>query len=238
MSVFLIYIISLFCILDLISRQVSTVGYKGEPVCIVPACLGAPYISCQKLVLDHRYRHNINVTEDTNINKIPFIFDKLIIPKPVDTTYKCPSPPEQPQNIIVDVDNNSQSVYDCPTDIAFDIDKVLPKFQNLTITEININDNTNSNAKIASSVLKIRRKKLNRHFYKKMRSRLKFRISQFKLKKRRKKEKALHAIVKSILNKGYTFDAEKYMNERLEKARSAGYRVNLFENRGGRGKPT
>lgn len=208
-------------------RQVSTtVRHKEEHVSLVPACLAVPNGSCQNSLFN--YRPNKNTTQDTNY-EIPFIFDKFIIPKPLGF-YECPANPEHPQNVILDVNSYPQTLYDCPTNISLDVDKFLPKFQNLTISEINHNDITNSNAKIASNCLKIRRKKLNRHFYKKVRSRLKFKIKQAKLKKQRKKEKALQVIVKSILNKGFTFDAEEYMQDCLQKAKSVGYKIDLFAN--------
>ncbi|CAI9727496.1 Hypothetical predicted protein [Octopus vulgaris] len=80
----------------------------------------------------------------------------------------------------------------------------------------------------AKNILKIRRRKMNRHRLKKLRKRMRFVRRKELHKRRKKKEKLFQAKLQAKIQTGIDFDAEEFVQDKLALARKGGYKIDIF----------
>lgn len=125
------------------------------------------------------------------------------------------------------------SFYDCPVTPAKDFDIYLP-FPSATISKKDPDSSLNEwiieNPKAiqAKNILKIRRRKMNKHRLKKFRKRMRFVRRKEMHARRKKKEKIFRAKLDAKIQQGIDFDAEEFLQERLALARKGGYKIDVF----------
>ena len=146
--------------------------------------------------------------------------------------YVCPSNTNTSSTIIVDQAVSQNVVVDCPTLPQTFHDISLPE---LRITEItdpvpHSKDNVDKTppAKEARQIIKIRRRKMNRHLLKKFKKRMEFTLRKQKLLMKKKKEAVFQARLDTIKKSGVEFDALQFVQKELEKARKGGFQIDVF----------
>ncbi|GAB1603399.1 aurora kinase A-interacting protein-like isoform X1 [Argonauta hians] len=80
----------------------------------------------------------------------------------------------------------------------------------------------------AKNILKIRRRKMNRHRLKKLRKRMRFVRRKELHRRRKKKEKILQEQLQAKIQTGIDFDAEEFVQDKLALARKGGYKIDIF----------
>ncbi|XP_064599469.1 small ribosomal subunit protein mS38-like [Liolophura sinensis] len=83
--------------------------------------------------------------------------------------------------------------------------------------------------KLAKNILKIRRRKMNRHHLKKLRKRMKFVFRKRLHRKLKLKEAKLQEEFRAIMKRAEDFEPRDFVQKNLELARKGGFHVNIFE---------
>ena len=153
--------------------------------------------------------------------------DRLTISKPpLQSAAPLPGALHNPGHLPV-------SFYDCPLTPTKDFDINLP-FYSTIISKKDPNSSLNDwiteipEAIQAKNILKIRRKKMNKHQLKKFRKKMRFVRRKEMHARRKKKEKIFQAQLNSKIQQGIDFDAEEFLQEKLALARKGGYKIDLF----------
>ncbi|KAK6177758.1 hypothetical protein SNE40_015796 [Patella caerulea] len=145
------------------------------------------------------------------------------------TEYVCPTSKSNVNVVILDR-NIVERQYDCPTSIQTVQDIIAPHVNKINVTTPppNTNDTT---GKFARNIMKIRRRKMNKHLLKKFRKAnlFKLRIQTQQLKK--KKERIFAAHLATYTKAAKDFDAEEFIKSELELARRGGFYVDVLGNR-------
>lgn len=144
--------------------------------------------------------------------------------------YICPSEKltTTPQLIILEELRNT-AFYDLPqnpnlTSLIIDPEKC-PEKSEIIEPAVSIN-----HPKEAREIMKIRRRKMNRHLLKKFRKRMRFTLRKIKREKKKKKELAFQARLAGIREWGQNFSALSWVQEELDKARKGGFYINVLAN--------
>lgn len=144
--------------------------------------------------------------------------------------YICPSIQSSmlPRAIILDIANSVVGFYDCPNVLERYSEFITPPHKNVTK---NTPPHGKAQEKQAQNLLKIRRRKMNRHLLKKFRKRMKFTLRKQRLQSRRKKEKAFRLVLDKFRIQSDAFDAEQHIKDQLVLAKKGGYKVDIFNTR-------
>ncbi|XP_067659651.1 uncharacterized protein [Haliotis asinina] len=141
--------------------------------------------------------------------------------------YICPSRLglTQPAVAILDQSISRQGVLDCPTLPQALRDIIVPEGEVKVIYDPNSH---NAPVKEAKHIIKIRRRKMNRHLLKKFRKRMLFTLRKQRKDLRKKKEKIFREELHMIRKKGEDFDAMAHVQSELEKARRGGFYIEIL----------
>ncbi|XP_041377717.1 uncharacterized protein LOC121390072 [Gigantopelta aegis] len=146
--------------------------------------------------------------------------------------YVCPSNKNTSNTIILDRAISQNTIIDCPT---------LPRiFHDISLPELKIHQiidpfphgkdgvDKTPPAIEARQILKIRRRKMNRHLLKKFRKRMAFTLRKQRLLMEKKKEAAFQAKLDVIRKSGEDFNALEFVQKELEMARKGGFQIDVF----------
>ncbi|XP_046547117.1 uncharacterized protein LOC124257160 [Haliotis rubra] len=144
-----------------------------------------------------------------------------------DKEYICPSRLglTQPAVAILDQSISKQGVLDCPTLPQALRDVLVPEGEVKVIYDPNSH---NAPIKEAKHIIKIRRRKMNRHLLKKFRKRMLFSLRKQRKDLRKKKEKIFREELRMITKKGEDFDAMAHVQSELEIARRGGFYIEIL----------
>ncbi|XP_071109704.1 uncharacterized protein [Haliotis cracherodii] len=141
--------------------------------------------------------------------------------------YICPSRLglTQPAVAILDQSISKQGVLDCPTLPQALRDIIAPEGEVKVVYDPHSHK---APVKEAKHILKIRRRKMNRHLLKKFRKRMLFTLRKQRKDLRRKKVKIFREELRMITKSGEDFDAMAHVRSELEIARRGGFYIEIL----------
>lgn len=141
--------------------------------------------------------------------------------------YICPTASHSHPVAIVDNLNTGNISVECPT-LPICSSLEMPQNQNsgTEITEPVVNNNQKPVIE-AKNIMKIRRRKMNRHQLKKFRKRMKFVLLKQRMAKEKKKEAAFQAMLADIRQDAENYDALQFIKGELEAARRGGFWIDI-----------
>lgn len=119
------------------------------------------------------------------------------------------------------------NIFECPS-ITGEHPLSNPIMEPSTDKEIMAPENTKGEI-LAKNILKIRRKKMNRHHLKKLRKRMKFVFRRRLHRKMKLKEAKIQEEFRAIMKRAEDFEPRDFVQKNLELARKGGFHIDIFE---------
>ena len=142
-------------------------------------------------------------------------------------TYKLPSISPQKKSIL-DPSLNV-NVHRLPTYSDITQDKLTPAWQTVVPIKEPENPGCQGEQILMPVMVRIRRRKMKTHKYKKMRKRLAFLLKRRREAKKKKQRKALELYRSKWMKMADEFDAEKFVSESISKAKEQNWSVDVVQ---------